>query len=257
MTFIRRPSGRYWRYELDRKKVPSVTTLINAGVPKPALVGWAARIAAEYTAEHIDEIARLDKPAIVELVKGAADRERNAAAATGTDVHKLAERLAGGEHVDVPEGLAGLVDGYLAFVNDWQPEIVAVEAGICNRRWWYAGTFDILARFNDVCALVDIKTGASGVWPDACLQIAAYRHAEVMLDPEGREVPMPATQAGYALWLTGDGGYQLLPMESGPDIFAVFLHAAHVAAFTTRAKDDRKVDELVGLPLENPTAVAS
>ena len=258
MTFVRRPHGRYWRYELDGRRVPSVTTLINGGVPKPALIGWSARVAGEYTADHIDEISRLDRAAIVELVKGAANRERDAAAATGTDVHKIADRLARGEDVDVPDELAGLVDGYLAFVADWQAEILATEAGIANRRWWYAGTFDLLARLRgELVALIDIKTGASGVWPDACLQLAGYRHAEVMLDAEGREVAMPKVDATYALWLTGDGSYQLLPMATGPEIFEVFLHAAYVAAFTTRAKDDRTRDELVGLPLELPTAVAS
>ena len=58
---------------------------------------------------------------------------------------------------------------------------------------------------------------------------------------------MPATDAGYALWLGDDGSYELLPVESGADIFAVFLHAAHVAAFCGRPKDD-----LIGLPLPAP-----
>jgi hypothetical protein len=247
MTFRRVQRGRWHSYELDGQRIPGVTTMIGKGVPKPNLIDWAARIAAEYAADHIDEISPLERDAAVDLIKNAHTRSRNTAAAKGTEIHALAVRLRAGEPVEIPETIAGYVDAYLRFLDDWQPETIAVETPCCNRRWRYAGSFDELCRIAGLLGILDIKTGGSGVWPETCLQIAAYRNAEIILDADGREQPMPATDAGWALWLGDDGAYELLPVESGPDIFAVFLHACHVAAFMERAKDD-----LIGLPLAAP-----
>ena len=84
-------------------------------------------------------------------------------------------------------------------------------------------------------------------WPETCLQVAAYRAADAYIDADNVEQPMPPTDAGYALWLKDDGSYELVPVASGPEIFAVFLHAGHIAAFQQREKDD-----LIGLPLPTP-----
>jgi hypothetical protein len=252
MTGFRRVQrGRWHSYELDGRRIPGVTTLIRDGIPKPNLVDWAARIAAEYAADHIDEIAPLERSAAVDLIKNAHSRSRNFAAAKGTEIHGIAQRLLAGEPVEVPEAIAGYVDAYMRWLEEWQPQPLAVEAPVVNRRWRYGGSFDLLAGFRgELISLIDIKTGGSGVWPETCLQIAAYRAAEAMVDDSGREMPMPATNAGHALWLGDDGSYEFLPVESGPDIFAVFLHVAHVAGFMERKKDD-----LIGLPLAAPEAV--
>lgn len=251
--FRRLSTGRGHRYvDTDGTPIPGVTTLIGNGVPKPALVGWAAKTAAEYAVDHIDTVAALDREAAVELVKLAPNRQRNALANRGNEVHALAARLAAGEEVQVPPELAGLIDAYLAFMTDWQPEYLAVEAPILNRRWRYAGTFDMVCRLRgELVSLVDIKTGASGIWPETCLQLAAYRHAELML-LDGQERPMLATEAGHALWLKDDGTYELLPVASGPDIFAIFLHACFVAEFQRR---DNAL--LIGSVVQLPEVAAS
>lgn len=247
MTFRRIRSGRYWRYDLDGRRALSVTKIISDGIPKPNLIDWAARSAAEYAADHLDEISPLERQAAVDLIKTAHRRTTTAAAAKGTEIHGIAQRLAAGEQADVPDTIAGYVDAYLRWLDDWQPEPIAIEFAIANRRWGYAGTGDELAGIQRQTALIDIKTGGSGVWPETCLQLAAYRNAEVMLSPAGIELPMPATDAGYALWLLDDGTYEFLPVESGPDIFKTFLHAIRIAEFQSRAKDD-----LIGLPLATP-----
>jgi hypothetical protein len=255
MTGFRRVKrGRWWSYELDGQRLPSVTKLIGDGVPKPNLVDWAARAAAEFAVDNIDQISTLERAAAIDMIKTAHRRTTSAAAAKGTDIHRLAQALAAGEPVDVPEAIAGYVDAYLAFVGDWQPDVVAVEAAVVNKRWCYAGTFDLLAMLahNQLPDLIDVKTGGSGVWPETCLQLSAYRHADTYLNGDGQEQPMPQTAGGFALWLADTGSYELLPVESGDDIFSVFLHAAHVAAFCSRAKDD-----LIGLPLAMPKAVTA
>lgn len=248
-SFRRINRGRWHSYELDGSRVTGVTTLIGKGVPKPNLIDWAARMAGEYTADHLDELVGMrERAAVVDVVKNAHARARNFAAAKGTEIHGYAQRILAGEPVEVPEAVQGYVDAYVAWLEDWEPEALAVEAAVGSRRWWYAGTFDLVARFRnpDMVSLIDVKTGGSGVWPETCLQVAAYRAAEVMLQG-GREVPMIPTTAGHALWLADDGTYEFLPLESGPDVFAVFLHVAHVAGFMGRDKDD-----LIGLPLAAP-----
>ena len=246
--FRRIQRGRWHSYELDGQRIPGVTTLIRDGIPKPALIDWAARATAEYAADHIDDLSRLERDAAVDLLKTAHRRSTTAAAAKGTEIHGIAQAITEGRTVDVPDTVTGYVDAYLAYIGDWQPEPIAIEAPVINRRWRYAGTLDLLEHLPDIGpAVVDVKTGGSGIWPETCLQIAAYRSAEHWLDPDNREQPMPATVAGFGLWLSDDGTYELLPVESGPDIFNVFLHVAHVAAFQGRKKDD-----LIGMPLAAP-----
>ena len=202
----------------------------------------------EYAADNLDVLTELDRDGRVELVRGAHNRSRDAAASRGTIVHALAQELVGGGDVEVVEDLAGYADGFLRFIDEWDVKPVAVERPIANRRWWYAGTFDLVATLRGDPFLVDIKTGASGIFPEACLQVAAYRAAETMLDDDGAEVPMPETEAGAALWLPGDGTYELHPLASGPDVFHAFLHACYVAQWQKETKANR--DAYVGLPLE-------
>jgi hypothetical protein len=135
--------------------------------------------------------------------------------------------------------------------------VLALEAAVANRKWRYVGSTDLIARLRlgelgSHTAVIDVKTGGSGVWPETCLQVAGYRACEVMLDPDGREVPMIATEAGYALWLGDDGSYEFLPLECGDDVFRVFLHVGRVAEFMRREKD-----ALIGLALAAPAAEAS
>jgi hypothetical protein len=254
--FRRVKRGRWWSYQLDGRKLPSVTRLIGDGVPKPNLIDWAARAAAEWAADNVEKIAQLDRAAAIDVIKNAHNRSKNYGAAKGTDVHHIAQALALGEAVEVPEAITGYVDAYLAFLSEWSPEVLAVEAAIVSRRWCYAGTFDVLMNLPGITTaapvMVDVKTGGTGVWPETCLQLAAYRYADAYVDADNNEQPMVSTAGGYALWLADDGTYELLPVECGPDIFATFLHAAHVAAFAERERE-----ELIGLPLEVPRPAAA
>lgn len=249
MTFTRKPAGGHWTYLLDGKKVPSVTTLISGGVPKQ-LTNWAAKAAAEYAADNLDRLIGMDRAAIIDLVSRAHTRDRDAAALHGNKVHAIAEKLAAGQQVDISDEQLGTVDGYLKWLDEWRPEILGTEVSVASRRWRYAGTTDILANLDGFTAIVDIKTGRR-VYKESALQIAAYRHAEVMLDAAGLEVPLPAVNAGYVLWLPGDGIYELLPVECGQDIFHVYLHACRVAGF-----GDLDQDAVIGAALSPAEASA-
>jgi len=154
---------------------------------------------------------------------------RDRAAVRGTEVHGLGEQLLRGEEVEVPEHLAGHVESYVRFLDEWKPEPILIEAPVGHRRWRYAGTLDMVVRLPDGRqVLADIKTSASGIWPETAYQLAAYRHAEVYLDADGREQPMVPVDAGYAIWVRADG-YDVIPVECGERVFRDFLHIAWVA----------------------------
>lgn len=238
MSIKRIPTGRGHRYTIDGRRVEGVTTLINKGIPKPALHHWYARTVAEYVADavvygdgRLDALATLGRDGMVDALSAIPRAQTNAAAVRGTEVHTLAERLSRGEVVEVPEHLAGYVESCVRFLDESRVAPLLTEATVGHRVRRYAGTFDMVGDLPDGRrAIFDYKTGASGIWGETALQLAAYRHAEVYVTPEGAEASMDALgiDTAYAVWLRPDG-YDVLPVDAGADTFEEFLAVARVA----------------------------
>lgn len=110
-------------------------------------------------------------------LKGAADRERDDAALTGTRVHKHAERLAQGEKFDIPEEHQRHIESWFRFVQYYGVEFVDTEFTVFNLTLGYAGTGDFLAYFRKRpqwgLVLGDYKTSKSGLWASVALQLKA------------------------------------------------------------------------------------
>jgi hypothetical protein len=226
-----------------------VTTLLGNGLPAPALMKWAANEAASCALDERDiwePLAQRDRSAAYDFIRQASDRARDTAALKGTDVHNLAEQLAGGAEVEVPEHLVAHVDSYLAFVEEWQPEFVMVEVVGANFTRDYYGKFDILARLKGwwpdrpdepALVLLDIKTGEKGPYEKDALQLAAYAAFEQVAEPDEAGncwelEPMPAVDGCAVLKVTADG-YRLIPIndELRSRMFAQFLHVTRTAEF--------------------------
>lgn len=248
MSIQRINRGRGHSYKVDGQPVDGVTTLIKGGLPKPALMYWSARTVAEYVADNLDQVAAMagmGRASIVAALKEVPWTARDAAAAKGTEVHALAEKVVHGDRVDVPEQIAGYVESCVAFLDEYRVEPIVVEAVIASRRWRYAGTADLLAKLTlpgdeVVTAVADYKTGASGIWPDVALQLAAYRNGDVYLNARGAEYPLAGlglAETAYAVWLRPDG-YDVYPVNAGPDVFKVFNHLAYVARRTDEKKGE-------------------
>lgn len=222
---------------LDGREVRGVTTVLGGGVPKPALVGWAANTVAAAAVDRWAELAELTPSKRLEALKRARFEDRDQAANRGREVHTLAEKLAAGGEVEVPEPLIGHVDAYLEFLAAYSVVEVAVEATVLHRGGGgvlpYMGTLDLLAHLDgsDGLTLVDWKTGRSGVFAESALQLAAYAHAQALLAPDGSESPMPAIERALAVWLRADG-YDVIPLEVGPEVFRVFCYAQQLDRFT-------------------------
>jgi hypothetical protein len=236
---------RYW---LDGKPIPGVTTLISGGVPKPQLTYWSARTVAEWVADNeaeVEQLRSMGRGPMVNALKEVPWHKRDTAAVRGTDVHRLAEDLVHGREVEVPEHLADYVEGYVRWLDEWQPVPVLTERPVASRRWWYAGTFDLIA---DMCGerwLLDIKT-ASAIYGETALQTDAYRNAEFYLADDDTEQPMPEGISRLGALHVQETGTVLVPLDSSGAAFKDFLHAAWISNATKRIKG------YVGEPLHAP-----
>jgi hypothetical protein len=235
--------GRGHSYKIDGLKVDGVTTLISKGLPKPALPYWSARTVAEYVTDaepaSLESLRSLGRDGMVKALKEVPWTARDTAAVRGTAVHTLAEKLIDGERVDVPDELAGHVEACVGFMDQWKPRAVLTEAVVGSRRWGYAGTLDLIADLPDGSrALLDYKTGASGIWPETALQLSAYRWADFFAGIDDTEVPMSEVgiDCSYAVWLRADG-YDVIPVDTTAAVFKVFCHVAYVARQTERMSD--------------------
>lgn len=207
--------------------IPGVTTILNGGLPKPALTSWGIRTVAEYAVNRWDDLAQLPVADRLKELKGSPYAERDAAASRGTEIHALAERLINGEEVEVPDEIAGHVESLVKWLDLFRPEPVLTEFTCVNYTVGYAGTGDMVVRLNGETWLIDTKT-SKGVYGDTALQTAAYARAEFYLDGDGQEQPMPHIDRTGVLHVRSDGA-DLYPLRYDDDVFLAFRYVARNA----------------------------
>lgn len=269
MKIVKKSNGRnHWYIDVDTgERVPGVTTILDQGLPKKALINWSANATAEYAVDHWDELAKLAPSARLTKMKGGRYAVKDEASNRGTQVHKFGERLMNGERVVVPDLLRPYVDSYVRFMDEFQLRARHVEALVYSEHHRYCGTLDIfgdillpdmpeydhLPRDDDgyVCnALIDAKTNRSGIFGETALQLAGYRFADFMqTDPDDPEsaFPMPPVTFTGAVWIRPDG-YSLIPVVAEDEQHRALLYAQQVGIF------DQGARELIGSPIEPPTA---
>lgn len=233
----RRNHGRGHSYLLDGVKVPGVTTLINDGFPKSALINWAADTVASHAVDCWGELAELTPSQRLKRLSKAHNDVRNSAGVRGTRVHTLADKLVRGEEVDVPEELAGHVESCVKFLDEWNVVPILVERPVFSRRYQYGGSPDLVAELADgKIWLLDWKTNNKGPYGDMAFQLAAYRYADIWLDDEGHEQSMPQIDEVGVVWLRADG-YDIYPFEAGPEVHRQFLYISQVAQASQACRD--------------------
>ena len=220
---------RYYTSPRTNQKFVSVTSVIST-LDKPALRYWAAKQVATYAVEERDiwlPLAAKDPKAALDLIKGAPWRTTENSA-----VHAAVEDRILGKEIDL-ESLAAdvrpFVGSFLNFEQIFQPQWEMSEATVLSYKYGYAGTIDAIATINKPELglvgryLIDWKTGKSGPYPDAALQLAAYRHADVVLMPNGTEEELPKTDGAFVVKLR-PRMYDVVPAEVGEDTFKYFRH---------------------------------
>lgn len=231
-------------------RMPGVTTILGDGLPKKALINWAANATAEYAVNNWDDLSLLPPADRLKKLQGARYEAKDAAAKRGTEVHDLAEKLITGAEVKVPEAIAGYVEAYARFLDEFRVEAVLTERPVANYRLGYAGKFDLIAWLTDADGsrdlwFLDIKTTRSGIFGEVALQIAAYAQAEVYQDDDGTEHPLPAATRYGGIHVRSDG-YDLYELNT--EQLLAFRYVMQVAAW------DEISRELVSAPLEKPIA---
>lgn len=261
--------GRTYQHPVTGETAWSVTTIMDAALPKPALVGWAARMVAEYAVANHSRLeallqgVRLQKDgdarlvvsdpsavdAAVDWLKGAPYRDKQRKADIGTAIHQRIEaRILGTPMPEPPEELAPRLAHFEAFERAFRPEWLLSEATVWNRTEAYAGTLDWIARIGRHVVLGDTKSGKD-VYPEVAIQLAAYQRAEFVLMPDGTEEPMPATEGACVLHLTDDG-YRLVPVHVTEDTYRTFLHCREMFRWA-----DEFSKRSLGLDLTGPDGV--
>ena len=181
------------------------------------------------------------------------------AADLGTDIHEAVEaHTLGKPHPPWKPAVAPRMEQFERFLQEWQPVFEQTEATVYNMSERYAGTLDAIVAFGPDCdtcdatgevlgqvcsdcygykkinprrLILDMKSG-KGVYPEVALQLALYRNAEFILGPDGSENPMPQVDGACTLHLTDDH-YELIDVDTGPDIFKTALYAREIYRWST------------------------
>lgn len=246
--------GRYyvWRDPSGEttERYFSVTTIIDGGIPKPALMGWAVKQTAIYAIENhellrlhiakdLDDNGKLPAPGAdgkiasegcmeaYKLLWNSRWAKAQKAADLGTYIHEAIEAYVLDQpHGEWPADAAPYLENAVRFLTDFGVLVESVEASVYNRTQKYAGTLDMIATINGERWLIDFKTG-SGVYPEAALQMAAYAHAEFIGKPDRSEEPMPKIDHAAVVHLQPDG-YKVIPAKITDAVFSYFMYAREV-----------------------------
>lgn len=236
----------------------SVTTLIGC-LEKPALLYWAAEQTAELAVKtHRSLGARIEdegEEAVVKWLRDARFRPQKgqrSASELGTDVHAAIEEYAlTGVRPEVDDEVRPFLERFDEWAQEWQPVYLAAEAAVYNLTYGYAGTLDAICTIDGQTVIVDYKSSRKSVgsdgkpskpYPEAALQLAAYRHAEFLAtwrarrfekyrrryyllndDEKGLAVPMPEVSGAVVLHLTPEHA-DLYPVRTDAEVFTKFLH---------------------------------
>lgn len=177
--------ARHYVHPDSGQKAPGVTSILSQ-LPKPFLVAWASKLAAEYAIDNVTSVADIasrDRQAAIDLVKGASKRFTAKAADAGTEVHDYLEAMLLGTKLPV---LSARGREFVPAINDffrkWSPEPVMTEVSVWGEvpAGVYAGSFDAIVRLCGEVVILDWKTG-KGVYPDVAIQLACYRYATEIL----------------------------------------------------------------------------
>lgn len=241
----------YHRYKIDGQWVIGVTTALK-GIPKDALKHWAAGVVADYALSNMRQVSWLLESAgygpARRMLVDLPNEKRDSAAVRGTDVHALAERYIRDEEIEVDDVVRPYVEGYAAYISDFNPEPLFEELVVANRTHCYAGRLDSIQHVPTLGTIqVDYKT-SKGVYGEHALQCAAYEHAEVYVDADGNEQPMVPLDGSYVLHIQ-PGTYDLIPVDTSEAAFKKFLTALWNYKENVQSN---KLDKLLGEPVAPP-----
>lgn len=237
------PFGRYYSNPNRQYKVPSITNIKEKkGIN--ALKFWAAREAAEYAADNMAKLATLTRDEAVSLIKAAPfgkASSREESSRIGNVVHDWVDRYIKGDlpkpseiEAEVPTA-QNMWRHFWAALRKYEPRFTLSEFTVWSDTHGYAGTADWAAYIGDALVLGDTKTGKA-VYEDVAMQLAALAKADVIIDTEGNETPIPKFDRFAVLHLRPQSA-KLIPVTHIDEAFTQFLGCKAIFDFDVNFKD--------------------
>jgi hypothetical protein len=219
------------RYEVDGEPIISVTGVES---PKPGLVFWAAKEAAEYVRRSLTPGVALDEIAIGELCEGARKAHREIsgrAMSIGTLAHQACEKYAKTGVIERPvnEQAGRSFDTFVKWFKDHDVKVHGSEVKIYSKAFKYAGTCDLFCVVDGEECVVDIKT-SSALYPEYAMQLAAYANAR------NEELGTTIYGPGWVVRLPKDGGEVETKRYTEADLVKAFRAFEGLLAYHKWAK---------------------
>jgi hypothetical protein len=228
---------RYYKHPVTGAVVPSVTTILKDGVPKPFLVDWAAQLAAEHAYSHPRPTSWTEEDAarLIHESKTQHKQLLETAGAFGTTVHELIEAeilLPGSSDGATDTRVRQYIDQWKLWCRKYEPYFVYNEVTVWSETHGYAGTLDFMAHLNDGnLVLGDWKTSKS-INNSYALQLSALAEADYILDEKGDQIPLPVPDQLVIVHLCPQSfGHYVL--EKWNDLAEPFFAAMKVREFVT------------------------
>lgn len=153
-------------YIINKKKLPSVTTIISRFKNATGLIIWSNQLGLKGL-NYFDEL------------KKAGD--------TGTALHDLAELYILNKKYELPDDKVA-VDCFQQFIDWWDSidcEVIWTEKKYISKKLNVGGCPDLLVKQNDKYILVDFKT-SKAVYSDMLIQLSCY--AALIKENDGIEI---------------------------------------------------------------------
>ena len=263
----------------------SSTTILGV-LDKAGLIYWAAEETAIAALDNADLVAHMAEKAgrdeALKWLTGARFRKKPdgrggqlmSAADLGTAVHKACEEyaLTGRRPADVHWEVEPYLDQFDRWLDVFQPTYLAAEMTVYSPTYGYAGTSDGILSIDGVPLIIDYKTTRRSFdkqgkpthpYPEACLQVASYRWADLaavwhprryehfrrryyLLSPQERAaaVPVPPVDGGLVIHITPEHCVAY-PVRCDYDVFERFLFVQEVARWQFEM-----AGQAIGAPLE-------
>lgn len=183
-------------YLIDGKPATGVTTVISV-LAKPALIGWAAKMAAEHVRLGIEALpAELDwnddsfaetLNRLIEESKSAHTKKKEAAGTHGTDAHALVELYVNSciNKWDIAADLVEKIKPFVEWAEANVDHFLFSERKMFNKDLFIAGTADFGCVLKTGQKLMgDFKTSSGVYGIDYYLQCAGYK---ILAEAEGDE----------------------------------------------------------------------
>lgn len=234
-------NGRPRGYFLNGEKILSVTKALSI-LDKPALKGWAWRVAVEGSAA-IPPMRRDFEEQEQALIAAGFGwwQVRNEAALRGKSMHAaLSALIETGEPPDLdewPEAQHGYVQALASYWVEQQPRLLMSEVPVASKTYRFAGRPDLIRlteQGNPV--VVDFKSGKADEFGkprepflEAHFQVGAYTLAFA------EQYDLPLIPRGEIVPLCDNGEYDVYPCVADPIGFPKILDVAAYIADTEHA----------------------